>query len=366
VGITLISLLDVAPDLQDASDLELSLLQLCVTRRLPVFVAVPSGAVAITYDWVKENKSAMVIIGEDANGQPVKAPIGSVYPIKPVANTCLDYVALDTGDLARIRDASLVVKDWFAFGLEKSSSAGYDRTNCGQICLYRISRFDLRAKYPIDSADAVRKIAVTVRFRDLFVEAGEVPGIIGELSSVVDRWGHREAAPSVFLIYRAAHLFAGSKYDFDTVRGWLVSNDRHKVFKDKIARFAAWLIKPNAVIKSKKRKPPRLARERIANNPMGRNYAEQVASDRLSLLLLATDCWLHDRKHPDAEPMLPQAGLDALLYEMGFEASVNNPKECQVEYLRRVIENIPSSRHAATEKNAAAKTRSAPNKKASR
>jgi hypothetical protein len=56
--------------------------------------------------------------------------------------------------------------------------------------------------------------------------------------------------------------------------------------------------------------------------------------------------------------MIPGGDLRGFLFDLGFEDSVKDPKECQVEYLRRVIENVPSLRHAATEKDAATKVKS--------
>jgi hypothetical protein len=356
--IRLISLLDVIEEADDVDDVERRVLDSCIAERISAFIRTPSNAVAVLYEWVKSAKQVSLRVGEDKDGRPRTMPIGNIYPVSAVASTDLVYLELDVTDLMKLRDASRITKEWFTTGLRAHPRGGFERDANEQISLCRPPHMDLRAEYPIRLEDAKKGIVATVKLADIFVGADKGSSLKHNLragSSLVDRWSHKETAPSVFLMYSAAQKFAGDKYDFNAIKEWLIVADENRVFKGKIADFAARLIKKDVMIKRKGLKPDRLARDRITNNELGKNYAEDIASDRLSLLHLATDAWLYDKKNPRGNEKIPGGNLRKFLFDLGFEDSIKNPKECQVEYLCRVIWNMPSGRHSATEKRAAAK-----------
>ena len=359
--IRLIPLSEVVTDIDDVDDIERRVLDLCIAQRVPTFIITPSNTVAVAYEWVKSEKPILMRVGEAEDGEARTLPVGHIYPINPVANTSVAYLGLDASDLKEIRDASRITKEWFSSGLKAHPRGGFERELYEGVSLCRPPHLDLRAEYPLRPEDAQKRLVFQVKVADIFVSVDSISMLKRDLraaSSVVDRWGHKEDAPSVFLIYSAAQKFAGAKYDFDAIREWLIANDKNKVFKGKIADFAARLIKKDVVIKRKKLQPDRIARDKIVKNALGRNYTEDVASDRLSLLHLATDSWLHDKRNPGGSQAIPGRNLRGFLFDLGFEDSVKDSQECQVAYLCRVIENVPGWRHISTEKDAAAKVKS--------
>lgn len=359
--IRLFPLSDVVSEADDVEDVEGKVLDICISHRVSTFIATPSNAVAVCYQWVKSDKPVLMRVSEGEDGKPRTIPIGNTYPVRPVANADIVYLELDVADLRGVRDASRVTKEWFTWGLKAHPHGGFKRDVHERLSLCRPPHLDIRAEYPLRAEDAQKRLSVRVKVADILVGVDKVSVLKRELrvaSSFVDRWGHKDDAPSVFLIYSAAQRFAGERYDFDAIREWLIAKDKNKVFKGKIADFAARLIKKDVVIKRKGLQPDRLAREKIINNALGKNYAEDVASDRLCLLHLAADSWLHDKRNPGRSRTIPGGDLRGFLFDLGFEDSVKDPKECQVEYLRRVIENVPSLRHVSTEKDAATKVKS--------
>lgn len=79
-------------------------------------------------------------------------------------------------------------------------------------------------------------------------------------------------------------------YDFEGVTRGLIDEDAEGVFNRAIATTVARIMKmdvrPNA--------EQGIAVEKIANNEMGKDYSDPMLSKRMSLVLLATDCWIHD------------------------------------------------------------------------
>jgi hypothetical protein len=163
------------------------------------------------------------------------------------------------------------------------------------------------------------------------------------------------------LIYRAAQHFADKKYSFKAAKEWIRENDEKGLFeaREKALDYAARLINRNPTKKSVESAKV-LRVDKITHNETGKDYTESAASNRLRLLHLATDCWIHDKKFPSA-PFLPKkGGLWAYLRGLGFKTPedtgvvkgkdrsskakddhVVSAKECQVEYLRWIIESHP-------------------------
>ncbi|MGH8075227.1 MAG: hypothetical protein ACREO4_14350 [Lysobacter sp.] len=198
---------------------------------------------------------------------------------------------------------------------------------------------------------------LTVKTGNLYFDVDDIPKVrdlVVARLRVEDRWGHRVDAPAVYLIYQAAKHFSDREYTFAAAKTWLSENDTQGYFSkmSKALDYAAQLINRNPRKKSADN-GDKLQLDRIIKNETGNDYTEIFASNRLSLLLLATDAWLHDKKQPEVDPYLPNGGLWNYLKGLGFTTTENtgvvkenpkgqtNPWECQVGYLQRIIENRP-------------------------
>src|SRR5690606_16467822 len=79
-------------------------------------------------------------------------------------------------------------------------------------------------------------------------------------------------------------------YDLDGVMKALIDEDPEGFFNRAIATTTARIMKID-VRPSAERE---IAVGKIADNEMGKDYSDPTLSKRMSLLLLATDCWIHD------------------------------------------------------------------------
>lgn len=334
-SIRLMTLLDAVESLENAGDASERLLELCIEQSITSYINVPLGHVAVVYRRVRKELKRLLF----KTGRPVVQ-----FKSDPFIAGHIKYVELDIDNLRGIRDAGAVAVDSFLHG-------GLEAGKSGLLPVpfeYCVIQMDSRHPFSADKGffpeslleGQVYPIERTIRLSDVLIAREDAQALRKLLAAVIeipDKWGHKEEAPSVFLIYQAAHEFEGKSHNYKAVAEWLMAHDRHGVFTVKIAEFAGRLIKKDVRIKQKGLRPSRLAFDKISNNVMKKDYTEAIASDRLSLLHLATDCWIHDRENPLGPKFVP-GRLDQLLFDLGFEESEKDPLTSQVEFLRRVIE----------------------------
>lgn len=310
------------------------LLNHCARLGINVFTAVPPGhVVAIRHPPYMER----------APSRSRKESAQAWRSTRPWIVPDVRYVQLDPSDVVSLRDAGAVdVREFYHGGLAHMTNGLLLMDFwSGLICVERsdpvspkpISLFSVRlSPYNVDPVEQ------RYGLDDLFVSADDVRRLQREGGVVKDRWGHKDAAPSVFLVYKAAHYVARNGYNQEKVVEWLQAHDEQDVFTKKVAEFAARLIKKDAAIKSSGKTQLEESFRLISDNELGKDYREDIASNRLSLLHLATDTWLHDQKNPSAEPLLPpKGGVRAFLANLGFSDAA--AKQTQADLLRRIIEN---------------------------
>ena len=334
--IRLVSLLSAIEDLDERGHAD-KLLDLCIEKVVKSYFSVPPGHAAVVYRLVNK-KTKQLLFGPDETVITFKKSPAIIREIK--------RVALDPADLRSIRDAGVAVVEGFLHGGLAAGKAGLFPWPFE----YCVIRRDMPNPFGADKGlslpetlleGLVFPIEQKIRLEDVFVAAEDAKKLHQALAGeeIQDKWGHKEAAPSVFLIYQAAHEFSEKKHNYKDVARWLMERDKHDVFIIKVAEFAGRLIKKDLRLKEKGRKPNKLATDKISNNVMGKDYAEAVASQRLSLLHLATDCWIHDKVFPTDQKVLPKGGLAQCLRDLGFDESEKDAATSQVGLLTRVIQN---------------------------
>lgn len=324
------------------------LLDLCIEKLVKGYFSVPPGHAAVVYRLVNKQKKQL-LFGPDETIITLKKSPAVIREIK--------RVGLDPADLRNIRDAGVAVVGGFLHGGLAVGKAGLFHWPFE----YCVIRKDMPNPFGADKGlslpetlleGLVFPIEQKIRLEDVFVAAEDAKrlrqAVAGE--EIQDKWGHKEAAPSVFLIYQAAHEFSEKKHNYKDVARWLMERDKHDVFIIKVAEFAGRLVKKDLRLKEKDRKPNKLATDKISNNIMGNDYAEAVASQRLSLLHLATDCWIHDKACPADQKVLPYGGLVQYLKDLGFDESDKDTTTSQVGLLTRVIKNQPGRKQLKAQK----------------
>lgn len=233
---------------------------------------------------------------------------------------------------ATLRDLPIRVADLVALSRHQVTQicAFYPLSHCGeaatsdttsQVCrlVVRTSIETSAGKYLTEDA---RDASLLVRPSDLRIFAEDfdrVEKFLMEDLRLHDPWNHRIRAPAVFLIYRAARHFAQHPYSAKAALDWLKRHDRYGLFTGhaKALAYAANLINKNP--KQPSIEGDELALEKIRENELSRDYSDVVCSNRLSLLLLATDVWL-EQKADSNLCLLPRAGLSGYLAGLGFPA----------------------------------------------
>lgn len=331
----------------------------CISQGISVYFAIPPKMVAQT---IGMPSGVVADLDDDElyeDGSRILIDYAHVDSL--VTDYRLKFVRLAMSDLGPLRDKGEVTAGEFtngglmsakisSFELLPGESRGYELQDYGRCRLLRYKK----DRDPFGESDSAVKLLI--KLVDLLVDREDVPRIRGEILAalaVEDRWGHRDEAPVVHLIYRAAQHFSDKEYSAALASEWLKENDLKGFFdrKDKALDYAANLINRNPRKKSIERGDT-LDLNKITSNKVGKNYTEEkVASNRLSLLHLATDYWIHDNKHLEEKSFLPEGGLWDFLRSVGFKTTedtnltgddgkkkVNsNRLECQVAFLESII-----------------------------
>ena len=126
-----------------------------------------------------------------------------------------------------------------------------------------------------------------ISFTDLRISADDCERLkLLAITSVPDHWGHSKLAPSVFQMYTKSFR----PYDEAEIRDELRKSNGD-VFIEKVAEAAARLIK----IDVRPHVEKGLDLSKITINEFGKNYLTHRVSNRMALVLYATDRWIHDR-----------------------------------------------------------------------
>lgn len=338
----------------------------CVSLGIPVYVRVPSEVMLR----VRGIKSP-----EESNGEWSADSFEDVDQKFDLALSQGDelvseirLVRVPASDLSALSDGRTPRRGVF-------KNCGLVRTPIGPISLEDLEDFwNQRDRYCLVEFDTCRVVRpqgaflvpddIAIEAEKLLIDIRDIERVREKVLATLDKedpWGHRVEAPVVFLIYRAACYFADKKFTAKNVEQWLVEQDKETGYfekKSKALEYAAQLINRNPR-KKQVEMHPTLTLGMLDNAKTGRSYIDDVASNRLRLLLLATDCWIHDKNEPDEEPYLTK-GLWKFLHSLGFttpadtrvvkgkERSNYNPSratnetsnwECQVGYLWQIIEN---------------------------
>lgn len=355
------------------------LLDFCIEEDIPAYTAVPAGHVAVLYRYVVMQELRSLFATEKP---------AVIHPGRPMVDRSIKYLQLDPSDLRALRDGGIVKVEGFHHGGLGGGRNGLFPTPF-KYCAIRKDAPNPFISPGVPEAllpKQVYPVATEIRLADVLLTLQDAKAARQSVLAVEDKWGHELAAPSVFLAYRAAHL----DYHFENAKTWLIDHDKNNVFTATIAKTIAFLLNPDV----RRDAQEGLALEKIENNETGNNYADPRLSARMSLLLLATDCWIHDtaldveierrigaerdrvsevRSDPrlsakqremidekmvefdysqrklSGQKKYMKRGLDKYLEKLGFNAKSN-----QVRHLVNVITNKKSPRHASTKRNAAA------------
>lgn len=258
------------------------LLSLCLERSIRAYFRVPEGLVAVSYRHVTRDSGRMLL-------GPGRGEI--TYKHEPMAYRSIKYVGLDKVHVQAIRDAGYTTISSFQNGGLTVVEEGLHPISVE----YGVIRKDvvpyshrvLFGMYSLRERE-VDPITVSLRVTDVLVSIQDVAtlrDLIGK-RHVDDKWGHREAAPSVFLAYRLSQ----DPYDFDGVMKALIDEDSEGFFNRAIATTMARIMKIDVRPGAERG----IVVGKIADNEMEKDYSDPTLSKRMSLLLLATDCWIHD------------------------------------------------------------------------
>lgn len=384
--IRLVPLLSVVDDLEEIGSACGKVLDLCIEKSIKSYINLLPGRVAVVYGLVKKEPSRSLF----RKGKP-----DVVFKRSPVIYRHISWVALDMADLQDVRDSgAATVESFLHGGLESGKDGLYPAPF--EYCViqkyhpnpfnvdrgHRPERLLEGQVYPLSQAINLKDVLVTAE------DAQELRLLLG-VKTLEDKWGHRDIAPSVYLVYDASQ----DAYDLDSVRDKIIAKDERGVFSRAIATTAARIIKVDVRDNAERE----LAIAKISSNETGKDYADPSLSKRMSLLLLATDCWIHDRQCQSdmeervrprreafnrewADPMTTKDRREKLTSEMAaFESAEREAlkidlympsgldaylralhfKSSQVEHLTRIITaNKTGGRHVTTEKAAAAEVKS--------
>lgn len=283
-----------------------ALLSLCFSEDLRVYFPVPAGHVVAVHE------TALV---ERRMGYPATRPVIR-YRGRAAVRHEVKWICVDKSSLKQIRDANYVVlEDHFEGGLVDATD-GYTYKPL-DLCVVRRDSPTFAPTYPVFRPEMLTEGVVfptrhEIRFSDLSVardDAALLRKAVGP-SEIHDRWGHKESAPNVYRMYALSQ----EPYNEAEFVRHLIAMDDSGVFIKQVAITAARILKKEVRARAEKG----LLVEKISNNEMEKDYYDPELSKRMSLLLLATDCWLHDQAlHEESEQLLRPARESVALAKEG-------------------------------------------------
>ena len=277
------SLLEIAQG-ANSENAEQDLLGVCIEKSVRVYFPVPPNHVVAVHEY------ALV---DSRSTQPGARPI-LAYPGRIFVNHAIRWLAISNVDLKCILDAGVAtvachlnggLVDWYGSLIFRS----FD------YCVIRRDSPDLLSS-PQDlkpvrlPRDCVFPTEQEIRFKNLFVSRNDGADLRKAIApkEVPDKWNHKVSAPNVFQMYALAH----QSYDQVTIVHKLIADDKLGVFSVAVANTAGRILNVGVG----KHAEAGLKVEKISSNEMNTDYSDPSLSKRMSLVLLATDCWIHDRE----------------------------------------------------------------------
>lgn len=381
-SLRLVPLLDIIADADDVHDAKSRLLGLCIAKEIPAYVAVPPGHVVFKYRHpsIRLTSEMKVLSG----GYQVPMVL---HAKRPILQRSISYLRLGNFDLTRICDARAVVVDQFFSGglVAWGDGLGVHPFEYGVVSLGRFPYIE-DGQWIADAQ--VKGNGLTISLSDIYINSEDAIEL-RRLMEPEDRHNLKGRADGTYLLYWAAFTFAGSNpYDEKGIKDFLIGKDESHVFVSAVIDVAINMIKKG--LSNTKGKPGarELRTDLIEKNKFGKSYREPFLSDRMCLILYATECWLHDsdlnRTSEDrvaqrigeinTKTMDPRDkdnaifefrqsevsslkkglympnGLRSHLAEIGF---LDSGATTQAMHLEKIIKNVGSGgRHASTKKEA--------------
>ena len=282
------------------------LLSLCISKRVRVCFPVPPGHVVANYE--------LALVDRRANfpgARPVVRYLGRARVEHQIRWIVIDFLGLK-----QILDAgSVVLEQHFNGGLaDHQKGLSFRPLEC---CVIRRDSpvflpSEFEPKPELLTEGVVFPIKQEVRFNDLFVsrkDGDELREAI-QSSDIVDKWRHKTSAPHVYRLYAISQRV----HDMEEVVTRLMEGDEAGVFTKAIAKSAARILK----IDVGEHAVAQMKFEAIRDNEIKKDYSDPSISKRMSLVLLATDCWLHDQAlNAELEKMLESKRLAFKLAQEG-------------------------------------------------
>lgn len=259
------------------------LLSLCISKGIRVYFAVPPGHVVANHE--------MALVDRRANF-PGARPVVKYFG-RALIEHQIKWIMIDFLGLKQMLDAgSVVLEQHFEGGLVgRGHGLSFRRLEC---CVIRRDSptflpSDFEPKPVRLTEGAVFPIKQEVQFRDLFVsrdDAGDLRKAV-QPSEIADKWGHKVSAPHIYRLYSISQ----EALEQEEVERRLIEGDESGVFTLAIAETVARILKVG--VRGHAEKGLNVAA--IRDNPLEKDYSDPTLSNRMSLVLLATDCWLHDQ-----------------------------------------------------------------------
>lgn len=379
-SLRLVPLLDVITDADDVDDAKGRLLGLCIDKAIPAYIAVPPGYVVFEYRHASIRPPSETMVLSGGYQRPMV-----LHARRPILRRSVSYLRLGNFDLKQIRDARVVVVDQFFSGglVAQGEGLGVHPFEYGVASMGRFSYIE-DGQWIADAQ--IKGNGLTISLSDIYISSEDAIEL-RRLMEPEDRHNLKGRADGTYLLYWAAFKYAGSNpYDEKGIKSFLRGKDESSVFVSAVIDVAINMIKKD--LSNKKGKPgaKELRTDLVEKNKFGKSYREPFLSDRMCLILYATDCWLHDSelkrtsedrivqgigqintrtmKFKDKEKAISDFrqnevssfkkdlympnGLRTHLAEIGF---LDKGATTQAMHLEKIIKNFSSGgRHASAEK----------------
>lgn len=316
---------------EDACD---ALLSLCLSKQLRVYFPVPAGHVVAVY----ENALVEHRVGLSSARPAVR------YRGRASIRHEVKWISLDESSLRQIRDANFVVlEEHFKGGLVEASD-GYFYKSLDYCVIRRDSPASVPS-FPVFRPEVLNEAVVfptkhEIRFSDLSVsrEDGALLRKDAGPREVYDKWAHNQSAPNVYRMYALSQ----EPYNETEFAKRLVAMDDAGVFTKAIATTAARILNKDVRAHAEEG----LLTAKISDNAMGKDYSDPSLSKRMSLLLLATDCWLRDKVLIEEEEQFLQRPRDEIAKARESQAGSDALREMEKELAaaHMVVRNRLASR----------------------
>lgn len=287
-ALRLVPLLNVIADADDIDGASSWLLRLCIDKAIPTYVAVPLGHVIFEYSHASIRPPSAITAFLGGYQKPMAS-----HATRPILRRAISYLRLGNFNLEQIRDARVAVEDQFFDGGLIAQNEGL-RAYPFKYGVASMGRFP-HIEDGQRIADAqVKANGLTIRLSDIHISSEDAIELRRRLEPE-DKHQLKGRADGVYLLYWAAFKYANTNpYNDQGIGSFLMEKDESNVFTSPVVNVAINMIKKDLSNTRGKPSPQELRTDLIEKNQFGKNYREPFLSDRMCLILYATDCWLHD------------------------------------------------------------------------